>query len=254
MPMATKTITGICQKCKHFSSCKVPCAFAEKILSDGNKRPMERPMGDDTTILFPKSRQELNEATLTRTYDEDGRETKATKAIFEDTTESPFSTDTLEPKNKQTAVFIDRFLHRKSYEEIAGERDTTPELAAFLFSKAKRRLLDVVAAMDRLDFARVSEKPLATMPKMVRCFLLHTLVGLTPVEVSDFLGVDLSLTHRNIKHARDLLLAGDLDLLDATDTDREAAMARISATKAKRSERDKKAHRKRKAAVANAGK
>jgi hypothetical protein len=95
--------------------------------------------------------------------------------------------------------------------------------------------------MDRVELAKSTGKPLVAMPKGVRVFLLHALLGLSNGEICKLLGVSHhSLVNRYITQTRDKIMCGKIDILSYSDGDLQKANARLKKTREKRKEYDEK--------------
>jgi DNA-directed RNA polymerase specialized sigma24 family protein len=175
-------------------------------------------------MLFPRSRRELRESELAEF--EDGNPSSTKQQTFSDAVESPFA-DAFTPSLKQTAIFIDRFFFRKSYAEMAEKYSTTVSGVAKLYVNAKDRIFKTVEAMDRIELAKNNGTPLVSITQAVRAFLLHSLFGLSNIEISRLLGVNHSLIHRYLTVTRDRLICGELKLFAYSDEDRKAAQGRL---------------------------
>lgn len=233
---STPSYSGLCARCSHRKTCSTPCAPVERLLSAGNRKPFERVSGE-TVIVFPRSRREIRESDLD-TYEEGGKPTNKSAAVFSTDTGSAFATP--EPTLKQTAIFIDRFFNRMSYADLAGKYGTTRGGVAKLYFNAKERMIKSIRAMDRADLAAANGRPLAAMPKAVRVFLLHSVFGLAVSEIARLLDISHSLVTRNIATTRDRIITGQLDILTFTETDRAAAQGRLDDARAKRAAYERK--------------
>jgi DNA-directed RNA polymerase specialized sigma24 family protein len=223
-------LSGICEKCAHRETCKKPCIFVEKILSEGNPKPFERDAGQAITYLFPRSSREFNESHFIPGECE--TPTKRTRALFSDETESAFL-NSIEPKLKQTGIFIDRFFFKMSYPDIAKKYKVSKSGIGKLYHNAKQRLIKTVEAMDRVELAKSNGEPLVKMSKGLRVFFLHTLFGLPICEISELLGIGSQGVAKHINKTRDKILTGKLDILSYTPQGKQlaqqAAQARLEA-------------------------
>lgn len=235
--LSREELSDTCEKCSHRKICKSPCIFVEKLLCADNRKPFEKNIGDNATILYPKSKREINESSLD-TYD-DGKFSKRVQFYFSDANESIFLTD-IEPKLKQTGIFIDRFFFKMSYQQLADKYGVSKSGVAKLYVNAKERLIKTIDVMDRVELAKSTGKPLAAMPKGVRVFLLHALLGLSNGEICKLLGVSHTLVNRYITQTRDKIMCGEIDILSYSDGDLQKANARLKKTREKRKEYDEK--------------
>ena len=237
-------LKGTCDKCSHRKFCKKPCKPVENYLSEDNPRSMERPIGNNAILLYPKH-NEINESALSTFTFENGKSSFNIRRIFSDGNGSPFLS-AVEPQLTQTGIFVDRFFFRKGFAEIAKKYDISEGAASKMYAKAKNKLLKTVKAMDRVDFARDIGKPLVNMPKGVRVFLLSVVFKLSNSEISRLLDIHHSLVHRYLNQIRDRIITGEIDLLDYTDEDLQAAKARLEDAREKKKAQDKAYHLRRK--------
>jgi hypothetical protein len=206
-------------------------------LSYDNRAPFEKTRGD-FTVIIPR-RREIH-ASVVEAF-KDGSLCKQAQRFFSDSREESTFTSAIQPQLKQTAIFIDRFFLKMSYTDLAEKYSTPRSAIAKLYVNAKERLVKTVAAMDRAELARSNGEALATMPRGVRAFLLHTLLGLSVTEIANLLNVTHPLVTRQIADIRDRLLAGEsIDILPAAAKDREAAHARIRQARQARAEYDRR--------------
>jgi len=189
---------------------------------------MERLIGNAAIMLFPKSKRELNESAINTFAFDDGKPTGYAQWLFSDENKGAF-VNAIDPKLKQTGIFIDRFFFGKSCEEVAEKYGVPKKSATALYINAKKRLVKTIEAMDRAKIARDNGEPLVKMTKMVRVFLLHAVFGLTNGEISRLLDVHHTIVHRYINNIKDRIITGEVNLLDYTDEGFRAAKARLEA-------------------------
>ena len=103
--------------------------------------------GEVVQIVYARSR-ETQQSTLSIGVDRSGdpRLTGESKRPFQTENENPFAG--FKPQLKQTGIFIDRFFHGSSYEDLAVKYDMTAENARKTYHNAVRRLREVIEAMD----------------------------------------------------------------------------------------------------------
>jgi hypothetical protein len=93
---------------------------------------------------------------------------------------------------KQTGIFIDRFFHGWSYEDLAVKYDVSVDVAQRRYYNAVQRLQAVVEALDGgKDSARnfepwkkIVEVRSGNFPAGMRCFLLNKLFHMRPAEIA----------------------------------------------------------------------
>ena len=206
-------LAGVCRKCDHHKSCRIPCIFVKRYLSENNPMPYEVNSGDFLAVLFPKSRREIYRTDF-ETF-KDG-EPKPTQAAFSTETETAFLRD-IEPQLKQTMIFTDRFFYRLTFAELSKKYDSSLSDISALYENAKRRLVKTIRAMDRIEFAKENGRPAVKMSKGVRVFLLHILFGLSNHEISGFLEISHSAVSRHISLTKDKILAGQIDVFEYSE-------------------------------------
>jgi hypothetical protein len=153
----------------------------------------------------------------------------------------------VEPKLKQSGIFIDRFFKKMPYEEIAAKYNTSLSSAISLYVNARDRLVKTAVAMDRCEIANVNGKPLVEMTNQVRVFLLHALFGLSNGEICRLLGLHHGVVGRYINRVKDRIIAGEINLVEYTDEERQAAKDRLKAAREYGKKLSRKSHRKRRA-------
>jgi len=111
-----KIMSGICEKCPHFSGCQSLCRPAQIYLSNESLSVWEKKIinseGEEITILYSR-RGETPLSVME--YPDD-------KAFSTDN-DSPFSS--FDPALVQTRLFIDRFFFKFSVEDLSVKYDLT---------------------------------------------------------------------------------------------------------------------------------
>ena len=238
-PAKAEEWQDMCLKCAHRGGCNQPCRPVELQLAQGNLTVFEKSFtdekGEPITILFPRSREFPQSALLT----EDGKTPEKVEAAFSTEGDSPFAG--FDPGHKQTGVFIDRFFHRFSYEDLAIKYDMSPSNARKTYHNAKNRVRQVVHALDGGQDTRNMEawKKAVEMrsgrfPKNVKWFLLNKLFGMRPSEIAKMEGVVSSGVRSAIARVADRLSAGEMDLWEVLPEETATAKVRLDANRAKR--------------------
>ena len=164
---------------------------------------------------------------------------------FSTENENPFAG--FKPRLKQTGVFVDRFFHNFTYEDLSEKYSMTAENARKTYHNAVNRLREVITAMDtgevptkQVDYwkKRVEERS-GSLPKGQKWYLLNKLFGLRPSEIAELEGLDKksSSVRQLIIRVSDQLAAGEISLLEIGPDEAEAAKARLEQYNAKRRER-----------------
>ena len=240
----------VCPKCSKFKSCKSPCFPVQQWLAEDNLSVFEKTAvnerGEVVQIVYARSR-ETQQSTLSIGVDRSGdpRLTGEEQAAFSTENENPFVS--FKPRLKQTGVFIDRFFHGSSYEDLAVKYDMSAECARKTYHNAVNRLREVIKAMDtgevpnkKVDYWKKQvEERSGSLPKGQKWYLLNKLFGLRPSEIAELEGLDKrsNSVRQLIIRVSDQLAAGEISLLKIGPDEAEAAKARLEKCKAKRRER-----------------
>jgi hypothetical protein len=218
-------------------------------LAEGNLTVYEKTAvnerGEVVQIVYGRSR-ETQRSMLSIGVDRSGdpRLSDKEQQAFSTENENPFAE--FKPLLKQTGIFIDRFFHGSSYEDLAVKYHMTAENARKTYHNAVNRLREVITAMDggevtrQVDFwKRKVEARSGSMPKGQRWYLLNKLFGLRPSEIAELEGLDRksSSVRQLIIRVSDQLAAGEISLLEIGPDDAEAAKARLERHNAKRRKR-----------------
>ncbi|OEU66133.1 MAG: hypothetical protein BBJ57_00035 [Desulfobacterales bacterium PC51MH44] len=106
-------LTGACKDCSHFDMCVDPCIFIQNYLADSGLDTWEKHIkgeAGETITIFYGSKIVKNETFLLGA-DEPFKEDKILEG------NNPFRH--FEPKLIKTGIFVDRFFHKWSYEDLA---------------------------------------------------------------------------------------------------------------------------------------
>ena len=242
----------ICPKCSKYRSCKSPCYPVQQYLSEDNLTVFEKTAvnerGDVVQIVYARSR-ETQQSTLSIGVDNQGdsRISTAEQQAFSTENENPFAG--FKPCLKQTSIFIDRFFHGSSYEDLAVKYDMTKETAVKTYHNAVNKLREVIKAMDGGKITRQTEywkkrveERSGRIPKGHKWYLLNKLFGLRPSEIAELEGLDKrsSSVRQLIIRVSDQLAAGEIKLTEYTEEESQAAKKRLEERKAKRRARHSK--------------
>jgi hypothetical protein len=239
---------GVCEKCPHWEICQTPCRPVELYLAQDNLAVYEKTAvgkdGKKITIVFAHGR-EIQESALAPVSD---KTDDPVDSPFTTETESPFAS--FNPSLKQTGIFIDRFFHGWSYEDLAVKYDVSVEVAQSHYFNAVQRLQAVVEAMDGgkdsirdlEPWKRMVEERSGSFSTGVRWFLLNKLLGVRPSEIAKVEGVkDSSGVRALIIRVSDQLRCGEISLFEADDPEKAVdAKAKLDAQRKKRRERHAK--------------
>ncbi len=119
---------GICGKCPHKSACKVPCEPVKQYLAHENRAVYEKTYtndeGQQISIIYSRPR-EFNLSSFKNEGDTDKNRQNKVEIAFSTENESAFSH--FEPNLKQTRLFIDKFFHKFSVQDLATKYEMTPQ-------------------------------------------------------------------------------------------------------------------------------
>ena len=237
----------VCPKCSKFKSCKSPCYPVQQWLAENNLTVFEKTAinerGETVQIVYARSR-ETQQSTLSIGVNNQGapRKSTAEQQAFSTENENPFAE--FKPRLKQTGIFIDRFFHGSSYEDLAVKYEMTAENARKTYHNAVRRLGEVITAMDT---RKVPNKKLAywkkqveqrsgSLPKGQKWYLLNKLFGLRPSEIAEMEGLDKksSIVRQTIIRVSDRLKAGEISLIETTVEESNVIKKRLDAKREQR--------------------
>jgi hypothetical protein len=237
--------TEICPKCSKYKTCKSPCYPVRQYLAKDNLSVFEKTVtkenGETVSIIFARSR-EIHDTGLKQKYT--GEPACKSLAVFSTENDSPFAN--FQPALKQTGIFVDRFFHNFSYEDLAVKYDMSKSNAIKTYHNAVNRVLAVLEAMDgerdvrNLNYWKKQvEERSGSIPKGQKWYLLNKLFGLRPSEIAEMEGLDKksSSVRQLIIRVSDQLKAGEISLIETTPEEAEAAKTRLDANRKKRRER-----------------
>lgn len=243
----------ICPKCSKYTSCKSPCYPVKQFLAKDNLSVFEKTVskenGETVTILFARSR-ELQQSMLSIGVDSRGDPRLSTKdqQAFSTENENPFAE--FKPSLKQTGIFVDRFFHGFSYDDLAIKYDMTTATVRKTYHNSINRVLAVIQAMDhgevstkQVEFWKKKvEARSGSLPKGQKWYLLNKLFGLRPSEIAEMEGLDKksSSVRQLIIRVSDQLKAGEISLIETTPQESANAKARLDSHRKKRRDRHSK--------------
>lgn len=239
-------LKGVCLKCKHYGFCKEPCRPVALYLAKDNASVFEKTFTDEdgrtVSLVYSRSR-ETYESAMGDPWDDSKRSSEAEQA-FSTENDNPFRH--FDPKLKQTGIFIDRFFHGASYEDLAIKYETDVSTVSTLYNRAAERLLDLLKMMDDPDHNkkmdqyhnRIAERS-GDLPKGQKWFLMSKVFGMLPSEIAEMEGMNKkdSTVRQLIIRVSDQLKAGEIRLIDCTPQESQEAKNRLDMQRAKRRER-----------------
>lgn len=226
----------ICPTCREYKSCVRPCHPINKYLSYLNRKPHEKNVSTDVTVLYHEHLI-YQEGSLVA-EDKMGNERAVSRGemAFSTETDSPFSSSAF--KHKTVGIIVDRIFHKFSYADLAFKYDlTNAARARSLYHHAERRLRDVVAMMDQKDqrkkgyWIEQAQKRSGNMPDDIKIFLLHNLFKLSAPEIGKIYNRQDTSVARTIKRVADRMMAGEINLLTLTSEESSEAKNHIENVK-----------------------
>ena len=234
----------ICSKCTHYKTCKSPCYPVQQYLAQDNLTVFEKSHtnedGKTVTITFARSR-EVPESSLIQRKDPGFEPEEVQKIFSTENNTSPFSH--FEPNLKQTGIFVDRFFHAWTYEDLAVKYSVSVDTARKIYHRALGRIHAVLALMDQGEkyktkrrYAERVAKRSGMLQKGQRWFLLNKLFQIPPSEIAKMEGVKKgsSSVRQLIIRVSDQLKAGEINLIDFSPQEATEAKERLEVHRAKR--------------------
>lgn len=235
-------LKDVCEKCVHKKECTRPCRPVELHLADGNqgvfeKRHIDPTTGRQVTVLYPT--REQRESSMVQEFADTGIPADKIQRTFSTSAESPFRHFSADLK--QTGIFIDRFFHKFTYEDLAVKYDLSQADTRELYRRAVQRVFSILHELD----ARSSRKRVATnlskqpgeLSSPQRWFIMARVMGMGAAEIAEFDGVKSNLVRNQLQRITNQLAAGEKDLIEFTPGERRKAKAHLDKIRAKRRER-----------------
>jgi len=200
--------------------------------------------GETISLIFARSR-EIPQTGLEQKHT--GEPVRKSLEIFSTENDSPISS--FQPQLKQTGIFVDRFFHIFSYDDLAEKYSMSKSNATKTYHNAINRLLAVLEAMDlgtktrKMDqYLKQTQERSGSLPKGQKWYLLNRLFELLPSEIAELEGLDKrsSSVRQLIIRVSDQLRAGEISLVETTPEESAAAKARLDEVRKKRRERHAK--------------
>ncbi len=237
-----KKMKSICRKCSHRSTCKTPCSPVKEYLVFENRQVYEKSFtnseGQQISIIYSRPR-EINFSAFKREGDTDKNRQNKIEQAFSTENESAFSH--FSPTLKQTRLFINKFFHKMSIEDLAVKYQMTPEAIYVYYEQAKRRLFDVLEALDskkrlKLDHVwKQIEARSGLLPKGQRYFLMSKVFELTPTQIAEIEGLKNAASVSILIHrVSDQLRAGEIELFPFTKEESIQAKQRLDRVRERR--------------------
>jgi len=245
---------GICGKCPHKSVRKIPCQPVKEYLAHENRAVYEKTYtneeGQQISIIYSRPK-EFNLSTFKNEGDTDKNRQNKIEQAFSTENESAFAH--FEPSLKQTRLFIDKFFHKLSIEDLSIKYELSEKKIYEYYAQAKRRLFDILEHLDaarplKLErFWKKIEERSGAMPKGQRWFLMNKIFQLTPTQIAEIEGLKNSASvSALIIRVSDQLRAGEIELFPVSQLEALEAKARLDEVRERRRKhRDKNIERER---------
>jgi hypothetical protein len=233
---------GNCGKCPHRRACKTPCEPVKQYLAYQNRAVFEKTYmnedGQQISIIYSRPR-EFNLSAFKNEGDTDKNRPNKIEQAFSTENESAFAH--FEPNLKQTRLFVDKFFHKLSIEDLSVKYDMEPKAVYVYYKQAKRRVFDVLEALDsnrplKLDhYWKKIEARSGSLPKGQRWFLMNKIFELTPQQISEIEGLKNSASvSALIIRVSDQLKAGEIELFPVSEIEALEAKSRLDAVRERR--------------------
>jgi len=179
----------ICETCEKRESCKTPCKEVNNILWKDN-HVMER-YYNDSIVVFPPFR----EVHFSAVNDYDVEDFATTDAF-------PWSSENCELR--KTAVFIDRFFNRMSYEEMSEKYCAPINTLRSAYFKCVSRLEETISVLDtRREGIKAVMKQKDVFSEDQKYFLLVDVFGFTGKEVAEMFKKSRPTINKKVNRMRE---------------------------------------------------
>lgn len=196
-------VRGVCDRCKNRETCKRPCVFLEKMLSEETpqaSRVMEKTF-DKIIVSFPaRSQIRFTELEGGRQGD-DGNSQDLTPDDFDAAGPLPWSKSDF--KLRKTTVFVERFFNRVPCKVLAENFDVEKNTVVSMYKQAVEQLEKTI---DQMDARRGGIKSVMQMTKLSeyqKWFLLVHVFGFSCVEVANMFKKNCKVVHNHVKAMHD---------------------------------------------------
>lgn len=192
---------GFCLKCPHRETCERPCPPVYKYANKG-WRAFEKEL-DTVVVVFPGRKREIRFSAL---EEPDAREP------YEPSAEAHHEFwGTLHAQKKRTGIFVDRFVNKWDWEDIAVKYDCDVKTAMNVYCEARNQLMKLVEVWDRpakRNHLAVMEGNSGRFSQRVKAFLLAKCLDMSTVEIAALQGRDPNNVGRDIKACAQEIRAG----------------------------------------------
>ena len=236
-------MTGICGKCPHKTTCKVPCQPVKEYLSYQNRAVFEKSFtneeGQKISIIYSRPK-EFNLSSFQREGDGEKNRVNKIEQAFSTENASPFAH--FEPDLKQTRLFIDRFFHKFTIEDLAVKYEMTPQKVHEYYAQAKRRVFTILEHLDSnrpLKIERFMEQIRERSGSMTagqRYFVMSRVFELTHSQIAEIEGTSPGNVSELVRRTADQIRSGEISLFDFTEQEAIEAKARLDRVRERRRE------------------
>ena len=231
----------ICSKCPHRESCKIPCSPVKEYLAHENRAVYEKTYTDEAgqTISVIYSRpKEINFSAFKREGDNDKNRPNKLEQALSTENESAFAH--FEPNLKQTRLFIDRFFHKLSIDDLSIKYGMSKDKVHEYYNQAKKRVFDILEHLDSNrplklgHYWKQIEARSGHLSRGRRYFLMNKALGLLPSQIAKLENANPDSVSILINRVADQLRAGEISLFEFTQSEAYEAKQRLDKVRARR--------------------
>ena len=139
----------LCPRCRYFKTCKSPCYPVENYLRRHNLGVYEKQIGDDKTMVFPRSREQH------RSYYTGDIDLNKSREAFSTENESPWAD--YNPNHRYTAVLLQK-LEGWTFGAIAEFHGVDESTVVKQYYTAVEKVMNLIIEIDQVRKAMSPEK------------------------------------------------------------------------------------------------
>jgi len=234
---------NICRKCPHRSACKTPCEPVKQYLAFENRQVYEKTFTDQAgqtiSVIYSRPR-EINFSAFKREGDTDKNRPNKLEMALSSENESAFSS--FEPSLKQTRLFIDKFFHKLSVEDLSVKYEMSQQKVHEYYAQSKRRIFNILEHLDSarpLKLERFMEQIRERSGNMTagqRYFIMSRVFLLSHKQISEIEGTSPGTVSELVRRTADQIRAKEISLFDFTEQEAKEAKGRLDAVRERRRE------------------
>lgn len=218
----------MCKKCQHYTYCNKPCPAMHRLIvvkgANYEDNYTDNSTGLPLSIVYPPCGNRETCATAFDVYDDKHVKNTLDDYIYDylndfddrDSLLDQMQSDRLEDISDihnsdhtlKTRLWIDRFLLRKSWEDLAVEYNKPKDYLQKIYNKAKHRVETVLQYLDDRDqemkrylYAKQAMDKVH-LDRNQTCYLLYTLFKLSYDSIADLTGFDRSQISNYVQRGR----------------------------------------------------